>query len=71
MTDSNIRPFLMFEGTAEEAMNFYVSLFPCSKIQGLDRYKAVGPGSEAAYDRPASRSAARTCYARTATGSTG
>jgi predicted 3-demethylubiquinone-9 3-methyltransferase (glyoxalase superfamily) len=46
ITDSNIRPFLMFEGTAEEAMNFYVSLFPCSKIQALDRYKAGGPGRE-------------------------
>jgi predicted 3-demethylubiquinone-9 3-methyltransferase (glyoxalase superfamily) len=25
-----VRPFLMFEGRAEEAMNFYVSLIPGS-----------------------------------------
>ena len=36
-----ITPFLMFEGVAEEAMNFYVSLFAGSAIEHIDRY---GPG---------------------------
>ena len=35
---TKIRPFLMFEGQAEEAMNFYVSLFPGSEITELVRY---------------------------------
>jgi hypothetical protein len=26
--EAKIRPLLMFQGTAEQAMNFYVSLFP-------------------------------------------
>ncbi len=36
-----VRPFLMFEGKAEEAMTFYVSLFPDGKIIDIVRY---GPG---------------------------
>ena len=39
------RPFLMFEGKAEEAMTFYVSLFPDGKIVDIVRY---GPGQAAA-----------------------
>jgi predicted 3-demethylubiquinone-9 3-methyltransferase (glyoxalase superfamily) len=34
---------LMFTGAAEEAMNFYVSLFPASRIVSIDRY---GPSEE-------------------------
>jgi predicted 3-demethylubiquinone-9 3-methyltransferase (glyoxalase superfamily) len=34
---------LMFEGSAEEAMNFYVSLFKGSEVQRIERY---GPGQE-------------------------
>ena len=34
-------PFLMFEGRAEEAMNFYVSLFAGSEIRSVTKY---GPG---------------------------
>ncbi len=32
MTETTIRPFLMFEVKAEEAMNFYVGLFPDGKV---------------------------------------
>ena len=41
-----VRPFLMFEGKAEEAMNAYVALIPDSKIIDIDRYGAEGPGPE-------------------------
>ena len=40
-----VRPFLMFEGKAEEAMTFYVSLFPDGKIVDIVRY---GPGQAGA-----------------------
>lgn len=33
-----ITPFLMFEGRAEEAMRFYMSLFADSEIQHISRY---------------------------------
>jgi len=36
----------MFEGKAEEAMNFYVSLFPGAKILDIKRYGANQPGPE-------------------------
>jgi predicted 3-demethylubiquinone-9 3-methyltransferase (glyoxalase superfamily) len=42
----NISPFLMFEGAAEAAMNFYVSLFPGSSIQSIARFGPEGPGKE-------------------------
>lgn len=41
---TKVHPFLMFEGKAEEAMNFYVSLFPLSAVTGVVRY---GPGGAA------------------------
>lgn len=34
----SITPFLMFEGKAEEAMNFYMSLFDHSAIVNVTRY---------------------------------
>jgi predicted 3-demethylubiquinone-9 3-methyltransferase (glyoxalase superfamily) len=34
----------MFEGDAEAAMNFYLSLFPGSSLQSITRYGAEGPG---------------------------
>lgn len=43
---ARITTFLMFDGRAEEAMNFYVTLFPDSKIVGITRYGAEGPGAE-------------------------
>jgi len=39
-----IKPFLWFDGKAEEAANFYVSIFKNSKITGMSRYGEGGPG---------------------------
>jgi predicted 3-demethylubiquinone-9 3-methyltransferase (glyoxalase superfamily) len=41
-----ITTFLMFTGAAEEAMSFYVSLFPDSRIVSIERYGAGEPGQE-------------------------
>ena len=43
---TTVRPFLMFEGKAEEAMSFYVSLIPGSEILEIARYGPGGPGAE-------------------------
>ena len=39
-----ITPFLWFDGKAEEAANFYVSIFKNSKIGNVSRYGEAGPG---------------------------
>ena len=39
-----ITPFLWFDNNAEEAMNFYVSIFKNSKVLRLMRYGEAGPG---------------------------
>ena len=39
-----ITPFLWFDDKAEEAMNFYVSIFKNSKIVSVTRYGEGGPG---------------------------
>lgn len=39
-----ITPFLWFDGKAEEAANFYVSIFKNSKIGNVTRYGDAGPG---------------------------
>ncbi len=39
-----ITPFLWFDNNAEEAMNFYVSIFKNSKIKKVTRYGEAGPG---------------------------
>jgi predicted 3-demethylubiquinone-9 3-methyltransferase (glyoxalase superfamily) len=39
-----ITPFLWFDGQAEEAANFYVSIFKNSKILNLAHYGEAGPG---------------------------
>ena len=41
-----IVPFLWFNDNAEEAVNFYVSVFKDSKILNMARYGAFGPGPE-------------------------
>ena len=39
-----ITPFLWFDNQAEEAMNFYISVFDNSKIVNVTRYGEAGPG---------------------------
>jgi predicted 3-demethylubiquinone-9 3-methyltransferase (glyoxalase superfamily) len=39
-----ITPFLWFNDNAEEAMNFYISIFKNSKILNVARYGEAGPG---------------------------
>ena len=41
-----VRPFLLFQGQAEEAINFYVSLFPGSEITEVVRYGPSQGGPE-------------------------
>jgi predicted 3-demethylubiquinone-9 3-methyltransferase (glyoxalase superfamily) len=40
----SITPFLWFNDKAEEAMNFYVSVFKNSKVVSVSRYGEAGPG---------------------------
>jgi predicted 3-demethylubiquinone-9 3-methyltransferase (glyoxalase superfamily) len=39
-----IYPMLWFDGQAEEAARFYVSVFPDSRINDVSRYGEAGPG---------------------------
>ena len=39
-----ITPFLWFNDQAEEAMNFYCSIFKNSKVGSISRYGEAGPG---------------------------
>jgi len=39
-----ITPFLWFNGNAEAAMNFYLSIFKNSKVGRVTRYGDAGPG---------------------------
>ena len=41
-----ITPFLWFDNQAEEAANFYVSIFKNSEIISIARYGKAGPGPE-------------------------
>lgn len=41
-----LTPFLMFEGSAEEAMRFYVTLFPNSDVSSVELYAPGEPGPE-------------------------
>ena len=50
MSDS-VLPFLMFDGQAEEAMRFYVSLFPESEVIEIARYGKGAPGAEGKISR--------------------
>ena len=46
MRTQKIKTFLMFEGKAEEAMNYYASLFDRSGITSIDRYGPNEDGRE-------------------------
>lgn len=41
-----VTPFLMFQGQAEEAMNFYIALFGDGRIDEVKRYGSNGPAKE-------------------------
>ena len=41
-----IAPCLWFDGKAEEAMNFYTSIFKNSKVGNVTRYGEAGPGEK-------------------------
>ena len=44
---TTVTPFLMFQdGRAEEAMRFYASLFPQSRIEAIDHVGTGGQGKE-------------------------
>lgn len=47
----SITPFLMFEGTAEAAMNYYMGLFRDSEIVRAERYGPGEPGAEGSIKR--------------------
>lgn len=44
--NNKVTTFLMFNGEAEEAMNFYISLFKNSEIKSIIRYKKNEAGKE-------------------------
>jgi predicted 3-demethylubiquinone-9 3-methyltransferase (glyoxalase superfamily) len=39
-----VRPFLMFQGQAEDAMGFYISLFPGAAVLDITRYPPAANG---------------------------
>jgi len=43
---SRVTPFLWYDGQAEQAAEFYTSLLPNSRINGVTRYGSAGPGPE-------------------------
>lgn len=45
MTET-VRPFLMFQGEASAALDFYCSLFPDARIEAMERYGRGEPGPE-------------------------
>lgn len=45
-TDQKIVPSLWFDDNAEEAINFYLSIFNNSRILSLQRYGKAGPSPE-------------------------
>lgn len=57
---TTITPFLMFEGTAKEAMDFYISLFADARIQSISLYGPGEAGPEGSVKRAAFSLAGRT-----------
>ena len=48
---SSVTPFLMFDGSAEAAVTFYVTLFRGSGIKRIERYGPGEPGAEGSVKR--------------------
>jgi len=48
---TTVTPFLLFNGNAEEAIHFYVSLFPGGKIDEIVRYAANESGAAGSIKR--------------------
>jgi predicted 3-demethylubiquinone-9 3-methyltransferase (glyoxalase superfamily) len=48
---TTVRPFLMFEGRAEEAMDFYSSLFADAVIDEIERYQEGDVGKAGSVKR--------------------
>jgi len=46
-----VMPFLMFDGRAEEAIRYYVTLFPESRIAEIARYGKGAEGAEGSVSR--------------------
>ena len=46
-----VATLLMFEGTGEEAMNFYTSVFSASRIVRIERYRSGEQGKEGTVKR--------------------
>jgi predicted 3-demethylubiquinone-9 3-methyltransferase (glyoxalase superfamily) len=44
-----ITPFLWFDNNAEEALNFYTSLFKNGRIKNVARYGDAGPGPKGSF----------------------
>jgi len=40
-----ITPFLWYDNSAEEAMNYYISIFKNSRVLSVSRYSEGGPGA--------------------------
>ena len=57
-----VTPFLLFDGQAEEAARFYVSLLPDSQIDRVMRWPADTPSGPAGVSWPTDR--ARSSVAR-------
>lgn len=43
-TSSKVTPFLWFDNNAEEAINFYISIFKNSRLVSTNHYGEAGPG---------------------------
>lgn len=43
-----INPFLWFDSQAEEAVHFYTSIFPNSRVNAVSQYGEPGPGTKGA-----------------------
>jgi predicted 3-demethylubiquinone-9 3-methyltransferase (glyoxalase superfamily) len=47
----SVTPFLMFEGCAEAALSFYITLFGGSAVEHIERYGPGEPGKEGSVKR--------------------